>query len=294
MTQNILVLGGTGNIGWPTIKNLLKHPDVIVTAGVLPRHMAKDSARFADLDPAIRTVLFDFLDPTTFPKALVNVDRVFFVRPPQLADPKHDMLPFLQAVRKQHIKQTVFVSLIGVEKNPMTPHHKIEQYIEDLDLTYTFIRPSFFMQNLSTTHGQDIREHNDLFIPCGHAKTSFIDTRDIGAVAAVALTDRQYLNQKLTITGPEAITYQQVATIMSQELNRPITYSKPSLLHFRRTMLKRGLPKTFVNVMVMLYLITQLGMAKTVNDGVEKVLDRPATSLRQFIRDHRAAFTPQN
>lgn len=60
--------------------------------------------------------------------------------------------------------------------------------IVSLGLPHTFIRPSFFMQNLSTTHREDICQRNDLFIPAGNAKTSFIDTADIAAVAAKVLT----------------------------------------------------------------------------------------------------------
>ncbi len=81
----------------------------------------------------------------------------------------------------------------------MTPHHKIEKIIRELEIPYTFIRPSFFMQNLNTTHQKDIKENHDLFIPAGKSKTSFIDTRDIGEVAVTCLTDGHYLNQELRL-----------------------------------------------------------------------------------------------
>ena len=146
------------------------------------------------------------------------------------------------------------------------------------------------MQNLSTTHLEDIREHHDLFIPAGHAKTSFIDTRDIGEVAAVCLTDSTYINQELELTGPEALTYDEIARDMSHILGVSISYSKPSLLNFRQVMIKRGIPKDYVNVMVMLYLITQLGNAKTVTNTVEKVLNHPPRSIQEFISDYRNDF----
>ena len=277
--SKILVLGSTGNIGWPLVQDLYEKDGVTVVAGI-HRHVTPAMKQLG-----VPTVRFDFLDAGTFEPALAGVDKVFFVRPPQLAHPEKDMLPFLQAVKTHNIKQVVFISLMGVEHNPMVPHRKIERMIVDMDLPHTFIRPSFFMQNLTTSHGVDLRLRHDLFVPAGNAKTSFIDARDIAAAAAVVLTDPQYLGQALTITGPEALTYQQVAKIMTQVTGVKITYSKPSLMRFRRTMLKRGIKKDFVNVMVMLYVITQLGNAKVTNEVLSQIIGRPGRTIADFARD---------
>ncbi|WP_321383905.1 NmrA family NAD(P)-binding protein [uncultured Enterococcus sp.] len=285
--DHILVLGGTGNIGFPLIANLSKNEKVRIKVGVRDTSAAQE--QFEHMEN-LSLVPFDFLHPDTFPEAFLDVNKVFFIRPPQLSNPKEDMLPFLRYVKQQNIEQIVFVSLIGVEKNPVTPHHKIEKMIRQLDIPYTFLRPSFFMQNLIATHLEDIKSHHDLFIPAGHAKTSFIDTRDIGDVAAVCLTDSQYLNQELELTGAKALTYDEIAKAMSTILVTEITYSKPSLLKFRRIMIKRGIPKDYVNVMVMLYLITQLGNAKKVTNTVEKVLKHSPRSIQDFINDHRIDF----
>lgn len=286
--DKVLVLGSTGNIGWPVVQQLAAMNDVTVVAGIY--HSKPDQMR----QLGVETRHFDFLDASTFTPALEGVNKVFFVRPPELAKPEQDMKPFLTAVKKHGIDQVVFVSLIGVEKNPMVPHRKIERMITEMGLPHTFIRPSFFMQNLTSTHLQDIQQHHDLFVPAGHSKTSFIDTRDIAAVAVATLRDPQYLGRALAITGPAAITYKQAAQIMTAELGVPITYSKPSLLKFRRTMIQRGIKKEFANVMVMLYIITQLGNAKTVTNTVAEVLDRPATTFAEFVRDNKALFLNQN
>lgn len=286
MADKILVIGGTGNIGYPLIK-YLNQQDIQIVAGT--HNLQKAQAKFEGLTN-VKIKHFDFLDPSTFEAAFDGVNKVFFVRPPQLAKPKQDMLPFLTFAKQKQIKQIVFVSLIGVEKNPMTPHHKIEQMILDLRIPYTFIRPSFFMQNLNTTHREDIQKNHDLFIPAGNARTSFIDTRDIGEVAGITLLNDKYLNQKLNITGPSALSYQEIAKIMTKILGTPITYSKPSLLKFRKVMLKRGIKKDFVNVMVMLYLITQLGNAKEVTDTVAKVLGRAPRTIQNYIYDYQDYF----
>lgn len=284
--EKILVIGATGNIGWPLIENL-STKDVTIVAGV--RHPSKVQDTFKQFSN-VQVKAFDFTDASTFESALAEVDRIFFVRPPQLANPKEDMYPFLEKAKAEKVKQIVFVSLIGVEKNPMTPHHKIEKKIFELEIPHTFIRPSFFMQNLSTTHLEDIQEHHDLFVPAGNSRTSFIDTRDIGAVGAECLLNRQYLNQELEITGAEALTYEEASRIMTDVLQTPITFSKPSLLRFRKTMLARGMKKDYVNVMVMLYLITQLGNAKKVTHTVQEILSREPISFAKFVEDYKKVF----
>lgn len=286
MTDKILVIGGTGNIGWPLIQ-YLSHKSVKIVAGV--HNISKAINKFQGLDN-VEIKPFDFLNPATFEDAFVGVNKVFFVRPPQLADPQTDMLPFLTYPQQKQIEQIVFVSLLGVEKNPMTPHHKIEQMILDLKLPYTFIRPSFFMQNLNTTHQEDIQQKHDLFVPAGNSRTSFIDTRDVGEIADITLLDNQYLYQKLNITGPMALSYSEIAQIMTTILGTSYTYSRPSLLHFRKVMLNRGLKKDFVNVMVMLYLITQLGNAKEVTDTTAKVLGHQPRNIQNFIEDYKEDF----
>ena len=212
MTDKILVIGGTGNIGWPLIQ-YLNQKQVKIIAGV--HNLTKAANKFQKMNK-VEIKHFDFLDSSTFEDTFDGVNRVFFVRPPQLADPKTDMLPFLKFAKQKDIEQIVFVSLLGVEKNPMTPHHKIEQMILDLKLPYTFIRPSFFMQNLNTTHKEDIQKNHDLFVPAGNSRTSFIDTRDIGEIASIVLLDNQYINQKLNITGPMALSYSEIAQIMTK------------------------------------------------------------------------------
>ena len=100
--------------------------------------------------------------------APAGVSRVLLVRPPALVDVNRYFLPFVQAVQRAGVGHVLFLSLEGVENNTITPHHKIGKLILEtggrkaapptLRLGYTMLRPSFFMQNLSTTHRTEIRQ----------------------------------------------------------------------------------------------------------------------------------------
>jgi len=75
------------------------------------------------------------------------------------------------------VNHVVYLSTLGAEKNVIIPHHRIEKHIMGTDITYTLLRASFFMQNLLEVHRADIVEHDELFVPAGSGKTSFIDAR---------------------------------------------------------------------------------------------------------------------
>lgn len=280
-----LVTGSTGNIGSFVVENLIKKEHQ-VKAGVTNIERGK----FFFKNEKVEVVNFDFLDKRTFEKALEGVTKVFLMRPPQLANPKEDMLPFLTEAKEKGVNHMVFVSLLGVEKNPIVPHRKIEDMIQELGINYSFLRPSFFMQNLNTTHLEDVTKRNELFMPVGKAKTSFIDTRDIGEIAAICLTENGHLNKAYTLTGSEALDYYEVAEIMSQVLERNIIYTNPGILKFRSTIIKRGTPKEFANVMTMLYTMTKLGTAKKITNDARDILGRKPTSFRKYIEDYKTYF----
>jgi uncharacterized protein YbjT (DUF2867 family) len=280
MGQGILVTGATGNIGYFVAKMLVEQGEK-VRAAVTNPHRSKNI-----IPESVDLVRFDFLDQSTYREALEGINRIFLVRPPVLNHPEA-FYPFIDEAKRAGVKHMVFVSLLGVENNPFPPHYKIEKFIVRSGIPYTFLRPSFFMQNLHTAHRLDIQKYNDIFIPAGNAKVSFIDTRDIGEAAACILTEPdKHQNRGYSLTGPDALTYEQASHLFTKVLGRTVTYSKPSMNKFRKEMIARGLPKGFVNVMAILYLTTRFGMAKKVTQNFEFLLGRKPTSLEQYIRDH--------
>lgn len=276
-----LITGASGNIGKYVVEELLKLDKNVKLAVRNIDNLQNDDSREKE------HVKLDFLDNSTFENALEGVKAIFLIRPPQLAKPKKDMMPFLKKAKEKGVEKIVFISLLGVEKNPIVPHRKIEKMIKDLGITYVFLRPSFFMQNLNTNHKDEIKDRNQLYIPAGKSKTSFIDTRDIASVAAITLIDDRYNNIAITLTGKEAIDYYEVANIMSDVLDRKIEYKNPGLLEFRKDRINRGTPKEFANVMMLLYLMTKLGTAKTITNDLERIIEREAISFRQYVVDHK-------
>jgi len=274
----ILVTGATGTVGSAVCSALADGP-LEVRAGV------RSPDGFAG--PADDVVTFDFTDPSTYRETFEGVDSMFLVRPPALSRVRRDIVPALAAAVGAGVDHVVFLSVIGADRNRLLPHARIESWLESAPLSTTFLRASFFMQNLSTTHREEIR-NGELFVPAGSGRTGFVDARDVAAVGAHVL--RSGITGAYDLTGPEALGYQDVCRQLSATLEHEVTYTAPSLWRFLLHSLRtgRGLSKSLV--MGGIYTTARLGLADRVTDDVSRLLGREPTALETFIKDYRGVW----
>ena len=275
--SKILITGATGNVGGELIKICLRE-NVRVIAVVTDA--AKSAGQLASV---IEPREFDFTRPETYAGAMQGVSKVFLVRPPAVSNVRRDIFPFLEYCRRARVEQIVFLSLLGAEKLSFTPHRKIELEILRLDIPYTFLRPSFFMQNLSTTHRAEIKNEREIFVPAGKGKTSFVDVRDVAFAAFTSLSGAQHLNKSYELTGSEALSYFEVAEILSDILKKPIAYRNPSLLSFIWRSWQKHKNLSFVLVMAIIYTTARFGQAGLITEGIPKLLGRKPISSKAYL-----------
>ncbi len=280
--DKVLITGITGNIGTQVYSSLIKHKDDLeIVGGVSNVDRAQRDY------PNIKLRRLDFMDPNTYGDVLAGINKIFLMRPPAISNVKQYIFPFLDYIKKVGVEKVVFLSLQGVENNPITPHHKIEKYILKLGIPYVFVRPSFFMENLVTTHRKEIVELNEIIVPAGDGKTSFIAGEDIGEVARLALIDEQMMNQAYEITGESAFSYTEVAEKMTEIIGRNIGYKHPSIIRFIRHRRRYGDKWAFIMVMVGLYSVCRLGKADGITKTLEQLLNRRPMSLDEFLMKHK-------
>ena len=282
----ILVTGATGNVG--------SHVLLLLREAALPvRAAVRDRASAAAKADA---VAFDFVDPSTWDAAFAGVQTLFLVRPPAIANVKRDIIPALEAAKSAGIRHVVFLSLQGAERNRVVPHARIEAWLRRSGLAWTFIRPSFFMQNLSTTHAAAIRDLSEIVVPAGRGRTAFVDVVDIAAVAAEVLRQpERHAYRAWTPTGATADSYEEVAAVLSAELGRRIGYTRPSLWRYAkhaRNVLE--MPWGMVFITAAIYTTVRLGLAAGLTDDVLTVTGRPPGTLAAFAHRERDAWIPEN
>jgi uncharacterized protein YbjT (DUF2867 family) len=288
MTAKVFVMGALGNVGAEVVKSLQAN-GIFVRAGDLFPDRAKE--RFEE---KVEAVLFDFSKPETFEPAFEGIESVFLMRPPQISDVKKLIFPAIDAAKAAGVKRIVFLSLIGIEQITRAPHYPVEQYLKSSGVNYTFLRCSFFMQNLNTVHREEIRERDEIYIPVADARTSFIDVRDIGAVAAIALTESGHDKRAYDLTGAEALNYTQVAGLFSEVLGRKITYKNPSILQFFIRQIRKNSDPVFALVTTWLYSNTRKGMADQVTDEVKRLTGNEPIRMRKYIQDYQSAWRKES
>jgi len=281
MNEKILVTGACGNVGRYVVTELLNKNCTVVVA-----EYDIENAKKMYLDK-VKYVKLDFMDSTTYEQAFEGISSVFLMRPPQIDKVKKYINPAIEVAIKCGVKHFTLLSIIG--SNPMVPHYKIERYLlaNKDKITYTFLRASFFMQNLITSIKDEIVSRNEIYVPAGNGKTSFIDCRDIAKVAAITLTEMGHENKIYELTGSESLSYFEVADIMSKVLNRSIKYVNPKAKDFKNLMISKGHPKDYAFVTKMIYTTAKIGLAKKVTNTFKELTNTEPITLEQFTNDFK-------
>lgn len=281
MAAPLLVTGATGNVGRPLVEALL-------AAGAEVRGASRHGEPVGDAE----AVRYDVTDAATWAAAYAGVETMFFLRPPQVADVKRQLAPALLAAQRAGVRHVVLLSLQGADRVPVTPHARLEAWLRTSGLSWTFVRPSFFVQNLSTTHAAEIRDAGEIRVPAGNGRTAFVDAVDVAAVAAVALLEPDaHAGRAWTPTGPEALTYAEVADVLSDVLGRRIRYTRPGLARYLVGTARRGtMPLGMAVVTGAIYTTARLGLAAGLTEDVRRVTGRAPHGLRTAAERERGAW----
>jgi uncharacterized protein YbjT (DUF2867 family) len=172
-------------------------------------------------------------------------------------------------------------------------HTRIEEHIRESGFLYCFLRPQPFMQDFAFHLGPLIRRERRFVKPGGEGAVSYIDARDVAAIAAEALLNDTQNGQALLLTGPEALTNREVAERLSARLGEKISYEELAPEDTRGGMRLAGLEDADIETLIALSDFTHTAEARLLTNTVASVLGRPPTSFEAFIDDYRRAFEPE-
>ena len=288
-TKRILLTGATGNIGQEVVRfhHQLNSPNILI-AGV--RDIEKAREKFIGY-PELEFVLFDFEEPATFQSALQNIDLVFLLRPPQISNVGRYFKPLIDSMVKSCIRQIIFISVQGAEKSRFIPHNQIEKLIVSSNVNAIFLRPGYFMQNLTTTLLQDIQKYSKIIVPAGNAKFNWIDIENIAEVVVILFEKfEQYQGNPLEITGDENKNFAEIAWLITSRTGKNIGYESPNLLKFFMLKKRDGLKAIYILVIIMLHYLQRFQKEPVITHFYEKLTGKKPNSLATFIDREKELF----
>jgi uncharacterized protein YbjT (DUF2867 family) len=279
----ILVIGATGTVGSEVVRQL-------IAVGERPRALVRDPTTARQrLGDQVELVVGDLDRPETIAAALAGVDGVFLLTTQSSRQPEWERA-VIQAAARAGVGQLVKLSVFRADEQSSLQvarqHGQAERVLAQSGLAATILRPVFFMQNLvGMVHDGAIAT------AAGDGQVAMVDARDIAAVAVATLTGGGHAGKTYTLTGPEALSFDQVASIVSRQTGRPLRHVRIPPDKVRVALQGRGMAAWYADDMARLHGMLAAGYEQVVTDDIHTVTGRPPRTLAQFAGDHAGVLT---
>ena len=276
MADEILVTGATGKTGGRVVELLRARAIVTRNASRTPSGHGQ--------------VRFDWNDPTSFGPAVAGVGAVYLVAPPGDGDPMRAMRPFIDCAVDAGVERFVLLSSSLIEEGgPLMG--AVHAYLRERVFGWVVLRPSWFMQNFTELqHAATIRDDGRIYSATGNGRVPFIDAGDIARVAVEALTGPAFASGELVLTGPEALSYDDVAGLLSRAIGREIRHVRLGVAAMADRFAAGGIPAEFAEALARMDGLIATGAEDRVTSCVLAVTGRQPVSFERFVSDGNVGF----
>lgn len=290
LEMNILITGATGNIGLEVVNQFKANRTIgNIIAGV--RDIEKTKKNYPELND-IELRKFDFYDISTFDSALDNIDIMFLLRPPQISNIKKYIAPLITRIAEIGNIKIILLSVQGAETSTIIPHRKIELLIIKNKIDYIFLRPSYFMQNLTTTLYPEIQHSKLITLPSGTAKFNWIDISDISRIVLECASNfNKYQNKALTISGSQNLNFPEVVKLINLITNGEIKYRSVNPLKYFIAKKKEKYEIGMIFVMFVLHFLPRVQPEPKIVNTFYDIFNENPKKIEEFIRMNIKKFT---
>jgi uncharacterized protein YbjT (DUF2867 family) len=282
----ILITGATGTVGSETARQL-------AALGTTVRALARNPEKAKGmLGTGVEIAAGDLGDPASLEAALRGVERAFLL-PPVDEHAVKLQENLIGAAQRAGTKLIVKLSALGAALDSPVPflrqHAEGRKKLEASGIPFTELQPNSFMQNVLVAAPM-ISAEGVLYQPAADARISHIDARDIAAVAVKALTEAGHEGKIYPITGPEALSFEEVVAKLSAVLGKRVRYVNVSPADYKQGLLQYGVSEWQAEAVLTLYAWYREGKGALVTNVLAEVIGKAPITFDQFARDYAGAF----
>ncbi len=282
----ILVTGATGKVGYHLM-------EALADVGADATAMVRVEAKGADLPGSAKHIVATFDDPPP-PDVLRSFDRVFLLSPAHEAQAALEIIFIDALLAAGHQPHVVKVAADGFQ-DPACPvrfmrsHRQVAAHLAATGLPATYLAPSAYMENLLAATGT-IRDEGTIYAPAGQGAAGFIAASDVADVAAQVLISPGHEDTTYVLTGPESLSYREVADRVSAVFAREVSYADLPRERAREQMLASGRAPWLVEGNLEVFDWIRRGGADSVTADVREVTGQNGRPLEDWLSELRSAF----
>ncbi len=275
----IVVTGATGSLGGRVARRL-------AAAGVPQRLLVRDAARAPRL-PGAEVAVAEYGDPDAVRRALDGALTVLMVSASESPDRVDRHRAFVDAAAAVGVGHLIYTSFAGAAEDAVftlaRDHWATEEHIRTSGPAYTFLRDNLYADFLRFMVGDD----GVLRGPAGDGRAAVVAQDDIADAAAAVLRDpAPHAGRTYDLTGPEALSFAEIAAVLSRVTGRAVRYQPETVTEAYASRASYGAPDWQVDAWVSTYTAVAAGELATVSPDVEQLTGHPATSLAELrVRD---------
>lgn len=275
--SKVLVVGANGTVGTELVR-------ILAAKGAqVARATSRATGEAGD-------VHLNLADRSGLATAFNGIERAFLLSPPGFTNQDELLKPVIDKAAAQGLRKVVLMTAMGANADESGPMRKVERHLEQSGLTYSIIRPNWFMQNFNTFWLHGIVNQGKIMLPTGDGKGSFIDARDISAVAAELLVGGKGDGQEFDLTGSDVLDHHEVAAILSRVTGRTIVYEDITPEAMLAGLIGAGLPKAYSEFLVMILGYFKAGYAARTTDAVATITGKAPRRFENYAVDYKSAW----
>jgi len=232
-------------------------------------------------------------DRETIDQAMIGVEKLLIILP-NCENQLEMETQLVDSAKIEGVQHIVYMSSVEADEECSSPipklHWDTEVYIKNSGMHWTMIKPNFYMQNFIGS-SKTIVEQSKFFLPMSEGKTGMIDTRDVGKVIAKVLSEEGHEGQSYQITGPEILSFYDVAEKFSSVLKREVLYIDMPIDAYKNILSQFLTNQWHLDSVIDLFGGIAEGGIEYKTDTFEDLIGTPPRSLEDFIEEHRSLYT---